>query len=115
MPSGENPNSHKNLKHEGRKKGSKGKFTNLKEAFLKAFEKVGGEDALIDFYSNPKNRAAFFAMIARMLPTKSEVDLKGKEIKSTEKREEMDKWLKDCKTKKPNSQDSKTTPSSLTH
>jgi hypothetical protein len=83
-----------------RKKGSKNKFTNLKDAFLKAFEEVGGKDALIKFYENPKNRAAFFQMISKMLPSKQEVDLKGKDVKATESREEMDKWLRECKIKK---------------
>jgi coenzyme F420-reducing hydrogenase gamma subunit len=55
----------------GKQKGTKNKFTTLKQAFVEAFSRVGGEEALVAFYKNkksPSNQRAFLMMIASMLP-----------------------------------------------
>lgn len=61
----------------GRPKGSKNKFTTLKQAFVNAFDRVGGEEALIEFFMNARgtsNRRDFFNWIARMLPAEVKVN-----------------------------------------
>ena len=70
----------------GRKKGSKGKFTNLKEAYLDVFEKIEKEskrDISIDnFFSwatkNQRNQGMFYQMISKMLPTNMDIEHSGK-------------------------------------
>ena len=64
-----------NLTNEGkgRPKGCKNKFTSLKDAFLHAFESIGGEAALAEWAVKPQNRPTFYQLIARMLPNKTEV------------------------------------------
>lgn len=53
----------------GRPKGSKNKFTNLKDAFLTAFDspQLRGIDGLIEWAK--ENRGDFYKLVARMLPT----------------------------------------------
>lgn len=82
--------------HPGRPKGSKDKFTNLKHAFLKAFEGIGGEKKLTDWASRGLNTGDFYKMIARMLPTNVQVD---GEIKGTYGVVEMPKEKKIKKKK----------------
>lgn len=61
---------------QGRPKGSKNKFTTLKDAFLEAFEKTGGTEGLVNFIKESKhNRALFYGWITKMLP--SNVDVNG--------------------------------------
>ena len=57
----------------GRKKGSKNKFTTLKQAFLDAFIGIGGTEELKTWAKDEKNRAVFYQMVAKLLP--KEVDL----------------------------------------
>jgi hypothetical protein len=52
----------------GRPKGCKNKFTDVKTAFLKAFEAVGHEEYVRKFASKAENQRAFLLMIARLLP-----------------------------------------------
>jgi hypothetical protein len=53
----------------GRPKGSKNKFTSLKDKFILAFEKTGDVKGLVDWIKkNPKNRAAFYQMITKLFP-----------------------------------------------
>jgi hypothetical protein len=66
---------------DGRKKGSQNKFTSLKDAFLDAFEQLGGSKALIDWAKkSERNKGAFFQMITKMLPTNMTGDVKAKII-----------------------------------
>jgi len=80
MPSPEasKENLKKIKKRTGRPKGSKDKFTSLKDSFLQAFEGIGGTEAMIDWAQEKKNRKDFYQMIAKMLPNKVEGDLSGK-------------------------------------
>lgn len=57
-----------NLK--GRRKGSQNKFTDLKQAFLNAFEQTGGIKGLVTWVQqSPRNRAVFYQMITKLFPT----------------------------------------------
>lgn len=74
------------LNPNGRPKGSKNKFTNLRDAFINAFKELGGERALLDWMDGEnvliKNKKTgkiirvriadrkkeFFKMVASMLP-----------------------------------------------
>jgi len=66
-----------NLKNKGkgRPKGIPNKFTTLKDSFLHAFNKIGGEKELAAWAKEKKNRTAFYQMIAKMLPSKIDADV----------------------------------------
>lgn len=54
----------------GRPRGSKNKFTSLKESFVEAYLKLGGTKGLIKWIeSSPKNKAAFYHDLIRLIPT----------------------------------------------
>ena len=54
----------------GRPKGSRNKFTCLKDDFLAAYHKTGGVKGLCEWIEkDPKNREVFYKMLARMLPS----------------------------------------------
>lgn len=57
----------------GRRKGSKNRFTTLKDAFLRAFwsHQIGGVQGLVKWGAKEQNRGDFYKIIARMLPTNS--------------------------------------------
>ena len=64
----------------GRPKGSKNKFTQLKDAFLEAFEEVGGKDFVVR--SAKEDPKAFLTLMAKMLPRYSELAI-GSEKKTS--------------------------------
>lgn len=70
-----NPNSLKNLRKCGNRKGVPNKFTTLKDTFLQAFNELGGSEALQEWAQKDKNRGQFYQMIAKMLPNKVEADI----------------------------------------
>jgi len=54
----------------GRPLGSKNKFTNLKNDFFEAYERIGGVEGLILWANESKrNKAMFYQWITKMLPT----------------------------------------------
>ena len=54
----------------GRPKGSKNKFTTLRESFVEAYLKLGGTEGLIKWIeSSPKNKAAFYHDLIRLIPS----------------------------------------------
>ena len=59
----------------GRPKGAKNKFTNLKEAFLKAFEEIGGITELVAWGKKPQNKGQFYQMITKLFPKEVAVDM----------------------------------------
>jgi len=62
----------------GRPKGLPNKFTNLKQAFLNVFEKLGGEEELYDWAKKTeKNKAMFYQWITKMLPANLDVEHSG--------------------------------------
>jgi hypothetical protein len=53
----------------GRPKGSKNKFTSLKQAFLDAFEIIGGVDALAEWAKKTeRNRGLFYSLTTKLFP-----------------------------------------------
>jgi hypothetical protein len=53
----------------GRPKGSQNKFTCLKQAFLDAFEIIGGTDALAEWAKkSERNRGVFYGLTTKLFP-----------------------------------------------
>lgn len=63
----------------GRRKGSKNKYTDLKQSILNAYDKTGGEKALVNWISEkPRNREIFYGQIlVKVLPKDSNINLGG--------------------------------------
>jgi len=57
----------------GRKKGTPNKFTTVKQAFLDAFEELGGKDFIIKVAKTTKGEAAVLQSMTRLLPNKTEI------------------------------------------
>ena len=75
---GTHPNSLANLKHEGRRKGTKDKFTELKDAFLSAFDELGGVKGLVEWAKRSNdNTGQFYQMITKLLPRNVNIDTPG--------------------------------------
>jgi len=82
----------------GRPRGSKNKFTSLKDSFLEAFEALDGTEGLITWAKkSERNRAAFYGWITKMLPTNVTSDLTG-DFNLTIKREITSEKLRDDAT-----------------
>lgn len=59
----------------GRPKGSKNKFTTLKQAFLGAFEEWGGEERLLTWVKESRqNERLFIQHLTKMLPSNVGLD-----------------------------------------
>lgn len=59
----------------GRPKGSKNKFTSLKDAWLNTFEAWGGEERLKEWLDeSPHNERLFLQWLTKMLPANLNVD-----------------------------------------
>lgn len=53
----------------GRPKGSKNKFTTLRESFIEAYIKLGGTKGMVKWVKkNERNRAAFYRDLVRLIP-----------------------------------------------
>ena len=62
----------------GKPKGAVCKFTTLKAAFLNVFERMGGENGLLEWVNaSNHNKAAFYQWITKMLP--ADVNLSGQD------------------------------------
>ena len=70
----------------GKPKGSANKFTDLKQAYLDVFDQIEKkslekESAIKSFFQwatkNDKNQGMFYQMVAKMLPTNADLDIKG--------------------------------------
>lgn len=62
----------------GRERGSHNQFTSLKDAFIKAFNGLGGAEGLLAWAeTSKKNEGMFYSMITKMLPTNIDLDLTG--------------------------------------
>ncbi len=57
----------------GRRKGVKNRFTNLRRAFLDAFQVSGGSEELARWASKPRNQKDFYRMLSKMLPRDIEI------------------------------------------
>ena len=65
----------------GRKKGTRNKFTTLKEAFMNAYnsKEMGGEKGMTKvFAANSFTKREFYKLISKMLPSNVEMDVDGK-------------------------------------
>jgi len=77
----QDPKRQRGLNRKGRPKGATNKFTNLKQAFLDAFEEIGGTAELSTWGKKDKNRTAFYQMITKLLPKENKiVDDEGKDV-----------------------------------
>ncbi len=57
------------LNPNGRPKGSKNRFTTLKQAFLNAFVNLGGEEGLTEWAKrNRVSKSEFYKLVTKMLP-----------------------------------------------
>lgn len=57
----------------GRKKGTPNKYTDLKTAYLKAFEESGGVEELVRWIEkSSRNRGIFYQMITKLFPVSME-------------------------------------------
>ena len=64
------------LPHKGRTKGTPNKVgREVKEAFLMAFARIGGIDALTEWAMDPDNRTDFFKLLSKLLPTEVHADV----------------------------------------
>jgi len=62
------------LPHSGRPKGSKNKFTNLRNSFLHVYQLLGGDMALRAWAEkNDRNKGYFYQMITKLLPQEHDV------------------------------------------
>lgn len=61
----------------GRPKGCKNKFTNLKHAFMEAFEGMGGAEGLLEWGRKEKNRGEFYKMLSKLLPKEVQASVRG--------------------------------------
>jgi hypothetical protein len=77
---------------QGRPKGSKNKFTLLKNAFLEAFEEIGGKDALVKWAE--QNRGKFYEFLVRLFPKELKAELRAAEFEVPEVSEEEEEELK---------------------
>lgn len=60
-------------KNTGKPKGAVDKFTSLKQAFLEAFEELGGKNLLVEVANKKGGKEFFLTLIARMLPKQLEL------------------------------------------
>ena len=62
----------------GRPRGSRNKFTHLRDEFLLAFEEVGGREALVKWAeSNPDQ---FYRLVVQLLPKERTVDMTTRQV-----------------------------------
>lgn len=62
----------------GRPKGVRNKLTNLRDAVLEAFDRVGGADYLVRLAEGTQSdRAAFTGLVAKVLPTQINQNVEG--------------------------------------
>lgn len=65
----------------GRPKGSLNRFTNLKDAFLGAFEDLGGRKGLVKWAKESKiNKRTYYQLIAKMLPSNVSISNPGESM-----------------------------------
>lgn len=59
----------------GRPKGSRNRFTELRDEFMLAFEKIGGREALVNWGKD--NPDQFYKLVVQMLPKERTVDMRS--------------------------------------
>jgi hypothetical protein len=61
----------------GRPKGTKNKYSKLRDSLLDAFEQTGGTKELVAWGSQPRNRKEFYKLIVSILPKNIDIDGPG--------------------------------------
>ena len=69
----------------GRPKGSQNRFTSLKEAFVEAFEQIGGLDGLVEWAKKEKNRGLYYRILASLFPKQVAVSARMEQMNSLSK------------------------------
>lgn len=64
----------------GIKKGGKHRFTSLKDAFIGAFQDIGGRDSLADWADKNWNKKDFYKIMSSMLPKDVNVTIGGEDL-----------------------------------
>jgi len=59
----------------GRPKGSKNKFTEIKDEFLSAYNFVGGLGALTQWAKKKENRTKFYEMLTKLFPREIKAEI----------------------------------------
>jgi len=59
----------------GRPRGSKNKFTEIKNEFLFAYESIGGLGSLTLWAKEPGNRTEFYRMLTRLFPREIKAEI----------------------------------------
>lgn len=89
---GLHPNSLKNLT--GRKRGSKNKFTTLKQSFLNAFIDMGGEETLTAW--GKENKTEFYRLLAKLLPRQIDIGVTLEDVLGAFESAGLDKPVRDA-------------------
>lgn len=64
-----NPAKHRERTGSGRQKGTRNRFTTVKNALIEAFDEVGGVDYLIKLARSRKDRGHFVTLLGKCIPT----------------------------------------------
>jgi len=59
----------------GRPRGSKNRFTNIKDEFLFAYETIGGLGGLTAWAKKEENRTEFYRMLTRLFPREIKAEI----------------------------------------
>jgi hypothetical protein len=73
-------NTYRRSGRSGRKPGTPNKFTTLKNAFIEAFQNIGGAEALVEFAeTDNRSMATFLKIVGGMLPKDMNLTVEGAE------------------------------------
>jgi hypothetical protein len=61
----------------GRPKGTKNKYSKLRDSLLDAFEQTGGVPALVEWGKKERNKKEFYKLIVSVLPKNIDIELDG--------------------------------------
>jgi len=61
----------------GRPKGTKNKYSKLRDSLLDAFEQTGGTKALVEWGMKERNKKEFYKLIVSVLPKNVDIELDG--------------------------------------
>lgn len=75
QPKGYRPGGAKSQAGKGRPKGVKNKFTNLKTSFLAVYNRLGGDDALLEYAK--EHPTEYYRMLHTMLPKEIQAEVRN--------------------------------------
>ena len=108
---GLHPHSLANLT--GRKKGSKNKFTSLKQAFLNAFVEMGGERKLMEW--GKENPTEFYRLLAKLLPRQIQLGVTLEDVLGAFESAGLDRQVRDRLVELVSRRQSKASESNVVH